>query len=89
MKEHKSKQMLKEKAMIFFESHKELFEQNFREDWCTSLKTKEKCQEVLRKETKSTQHHSAGIDRPFEWALQHHIEEVAEGVRHKHSSLEQ
>ena len=54
MKEHKSKQMLKEKASIFSESHKELFGQNFREDWCTNLKTKQKYQEVLRKETNST-----------------------------------
>ena len=30
MKEHKSKQMLKEKARIFSESHKELFRKNFR-----------------------------------------------------------
>ena len=48
MKEHKSKQMLKEKASIFSESHKELFGQNFTEDWCTNLKTKQKYQEVLR-----------------------------------------
>ena len=54
MKGCKSKQMLKEKASIFSESHKELFGQNFREDWCTNLKTKQKYQEVLRKETKST-----------------------------------
>ena len=54
MKEHKSKQMLKEKASIFSESHKELFGQNFREDWCTNLKTKQKYQEVLRKENNST-----------------------------------
>ena len=54
MKEHKFKQMLQEKASIFSESHKELFGQNFREDWCTNLKTKQKYQEVLRKETKST-----------------------------------
>ena len=54
MKEHKSKQMLKEKASIFSESHKELSGQNFIEDWCTNLKTKQKYQEVLRKETKST-----------------------------------
>ena len=32
MKEHKSRQMLKEKASIFSESHKELFVQNFGED---------------------------------------------------------
>ena len=44
--------MLKEKASIFSESQKELFGQNFREDWCSSLKTKQKYQ-VLRKETKS------------------------------------
>ena len=49
MKEHKSKQMLKEKASIFSESHKELFGQNVRENWCTNLKTKQKYQEVLRK----------------------------------------
>ena len=46
--------MLIEKANIFSESHNELFGQNFREDWCTSLKTKQKYEEVLRKETKST-----------------------------------
>ena len=40
MKEHESKQMLREKASIFFESHKELLGQNFREDWCTILKTR-------------------------------------------------
>ena len=49
MKEHKSKQMLKEKASIFSDSHKELFGQNVRENWCTNLKTKQKYQEVLRK----------------------------------------
>ena len=55
MKEDKScKQVLKEKASIFSESHKELFGQNFREDWCTNLKTKQKYQEILLKETKST-----------------------------------
>ena len=46
--------MLKENARIFSESHKELFGQNFRENWCTSLKTKQKYQEVLRKENNST-----------------------------------
>ena len=35
MKEHKSKQMLKEKAELQRGSG-----QNFKEDWCTSLKTK-------------------------------------------------
>ena len=55
MKEHKSKQMLREKASIFSESHKEFFGQNFREDCCTNLKSKQKYQEVLRKETKSIQ----------------------------------
>ena len=54
MKEHKSKQMLKEKANISSESYKELLGQNFREDWCSNLKTKQKYQEVLRKDTKST-----------------------------------
>ena len=54
MKEHKSGQMLKEKASIFSERNKELFGQNFRENWYTNLKTKQKYQEVLQKETKST-----------------------------------
>ena len=52
MKEHKYKQMLKEKASIFSESQKDLFRQNFREDWCSSLKNKQKYQEVLPRETK-------------------------------------
>ena len=90
MKEHKSKQMLKEKASIFSESHKELFGQNFREDWCTNLKTKHKYQEVLRKEIRYKQEQEAGIDRPFEGTLQHHLmKDVIEGVHHKYSSLEQ
>ena len=82
MKEQKSKQILKEKASIFTESHKELFGENFREDWCTNLKTKQKYQEVLRNLFPNRhQQHSAGIDRPFEGALQHHhLEEVVEGV---------
>ena len=54
MNEHKSKQILKEKASIFSKSHKELFGQNFREDWCTNLKNKQKYQEVLRKENKTS-----------------------------------
>ena len=54
MKEHKSKQMLKEKGSIFSETHKEFFGKNFRKDWCTNLKTKQKYQEALRKETRST-----------------------------------
>ena len=54
MKAHKSKQMSKEKASIFSESHKELFGQNVRENWFTNLKTKPKYQEILRKETKLT-----------------------------------
>ena len=54
MKEPKSGQMLKEKASIFSERNKELFGQNFRENWYTNLKTKQKYQEVLQKETKST-----------------------------------
>ena len=55
MKEDKScKQVLKEKASIFSERHKELFGQNVREDWCTNLQTKQKYQEVLHEETKST-----------------------------------
>ena len=46
--------MLKVKASIFSESHKKLFGQNFREDWCTNLKTKLKYQDVQSKETKLT-----------------------------------
>ena len=47
--------MLKEKASIFFESHKELFRQNFAENWYTNLIIKQKYQEVLLKETKLTE----------------------------------
>ena len=77
MKEHKSKQMFKEKekAILFSESQKEFFGQNFREDWCTSL---------VRH-----QQHLTDKDRPLEGALQHHLEEVVEGVHHTHSSLDQ
>ena len=85
--------MLKVKASIFSESHKKLFGQNFREDWCTNLKNKLKYQDFQRKETKltpTTFKHSAGIDRTFEGVLQHHhIEEVVEGVHHKNLLLEQ
>ena len=42
MKEHKSKQMSKEKVSIFSESHKELFGHNVREDLRTNLKNKQK-----------------------------------------------
>ena len=77
MKELKSKQMFKEKEkpILFSESHKKFFEQNFREDWCTSL---------VRH-----QQHSTEKDRPLEGTLQHHMEEVVEGVHHTHSSLDQ
>ena len=54
IKKHEYKQMLKENTSIFFQSHKELFGQNFRQDWFTNLKTKQKYQEGLHKETKST-----------------------------------
>ena len=35
------------------------------------------------------QKQSAGIERPFEGALQYHMGELVEGLHHKHSSLEQ
>ena len=67
-----------------------MFGQNFREDGRTNLKTKQKYQEVLHNRPNRHQQHSTRIDRPFEGALQHHhMEEVVEGVHHKHSSLEQ
>ena len=67
-----------------------MFGQNFRVDWCTNLKTKQRYQEVLRKETQSTSTTFSKNNHPFEGALQHHhMEEVVEGVHHKHSSLEQ
>ena len=49
IKKHEYKQMLKENTSIFFQSHKELFGQNFRQDWFTNLKTKQKYQEGLHK----------------------------------------
>ena len=67
-----------------------MFGQNFKEDWRTNLKTKQKYQEVLHKRPNRHQKHSTRIDRPFEGALQHHhMEEVVEGMHHKHSLLEQ
>ena len=42
MKEHETKEFLKEKATISSESYKELFGKNFREDWCSTLITKQK-----------------------------------------------
>ena len=74
--------MLKEKASIFYESHKELLGQNFPEDWCTNLKTKQNYQEVLRKVTKSTE-----IDCPFEGALQHHHMEEKKIIYQRRYSL--
>ena len=65
MQEHKSKPMLKEKASIFSESHKELFWKNFREDRCTNFKTKQKYQEVPRKKTNSTPTTSSRNRPPF------------------------
>ena len=47
--------MLKEKASISSESHKELFRQNFTENWYTNFKIEQKYQEVLPKETKLTE----------------------------------
>ena len=38
MKEHKAKQLLKEKVDIFPECYKELFGKAFRENWCGNLK---------------------------------------------------
>ena len=46
--------MLKEKASIFSETRKEFSGKNFRKDLCNNLKTKQKYQEVLRNESKST-----------------------------------
>ena len=65
MKEHKFKQILKEKAIIFSESHKELFRQNFTENWYTNLKIEQKYQEVLPKETKLTETTFSRNRQPF------------------------
>ena len=52
MKEHKAKQLLKEKTNIFSESYKELLGKTFPKDWYSNLKTKQLCQEVLWNATK-------------------------------------
>ena len=47
MKEHKAKQLLKEKTNIFSESYKELLGKTFPKHWYSNLKMKQVCQEVL------------------------------------------
>ena len=51
MKEHKAKQLLKEKHNIFSGSYDELFGKCFRDDWFSNLKLKQKYQEIMRKES--------------------------------------
>ena len=52
MKENTAKQTIKEKKELLTEMDVDLFGQRFKDDWCTSLKTKEKYSELLRKELK-------------------------------------
>ena len=67
-----------------------MFGQNIRENWCTSLKPKQKYEEVLREETKSTPTTFSRNNPPhFQRYLQHHMKEVVEGMHNKHSSLDQ
>ena len=81
--------MLKEKDSIFSESHKELFVQNFGDDWCNSLKAKQKYLEVLRKETKSTPTTFSRNGLPFQRSPPASYGRGGEGVHHNYSSLEQ
>jgi len=54
LNDHQGKQMLKEKHEFFSSSQKELFGDKFQNDWYQTLKTKQKCQEVLKKETSTS-----------------------------------
>ena len=49
MKGHKAKQLQKDKAEVFSESYIDLFGDSFREDWCSSLKVKQKFQEKIKR----------------------------------------
>ena len=91
MKKHRSKQMLKDKASIFSENHKDLFGQNLRKDWCTDLNTKQKYQKVLRKETKLTLRTFSRNRPPFRRGppASLYARRVVEGVHYKRYSFEQ
>ena len=55
-----------------------------------TLKSSRNTKKFCVKRPNQYQQHSAGIDRPFEEAVQHHhMEEVVEGVPHKYSLLQQ
>ncbi|XP_057295867.1 uncharacterized protein LOC130624302 [Hydractinia symbiolongicarpus] len=54
MKDTKSKQLLKEKSLLLSNMGEDLFGKKFRDDWCSSMKTKQKCQELLKKEFKGS-----------------------------------
>ena len=49
IKEHKAKQLLKDKSEVFSDSYNDLFSDSLREDWCSSLKVKQKHQEIIKK----------------------------------------
>ena len=54
LKETKGKQLLKEKADLLTSTGGELFGIQFKDDWCSSMKTKQRYQELLNKEVKSS-----------------------------------
>ena len=54
-----------------------------------ALKPSRNTKKLCVKRPNRHQQHSAETDRPFEGAFEHHMEEVVEGVHHKHSLLDQ
>jgi len=50
MNDTQAKQTLKDKAHIL-DDHNDLFGERFKNDWYQTMKTKQKCQEVLQKES--------------------------------------
>lgn len=55
MKDTKGKQLLKEKASLLTAMDDNLFGPKFREDWCSSMKTKQKYTDLINKELKGHQ----------------------------------
>ena len=52
VKESSVKQLLKDKSELLSQGHDELFGPKFKEDWYSGMKTKQKCQDLLKKEQK-------------------------------------
>ena len=89
IKEHKSKQMSKRKQASSLKAIKSCLGRTSKRIGVLTLKPSRNTKKFCVRRPNLQQQHSATIDRPFEGALRHHhMEEVVEGVHHKHSSLE-